>query len=84
MDTGDGVSHTVPILEGFALHHAILRLNGRDFAEYSTKNLTEQGYSFTAAAERDCLGCHRETVLHWRGLRHRAQMDGGNRQGEDL
>ena len=27
MDSGDGVSHTVPIYEGFSLLHAMLRLN---------------------------------------------------------
>ena len=31
MDTGDGVSHGVPICESYTLHHAILRWLGRDF-----------------------------------------------------
>jgi len=55
VDSGDGVTHIVPVQESYLLAHAVRRLNlaGRDITRYLAKLLTKRGIYFTSSAEME-------------------------------
>jgi actin beta/gamma 1 len=66
LDSGNGLSHAVPIYEGFALPHTILRLEfaGRDITELLIRQLMERGYPFTTFTERESIRNLKEKVCY--------------------
>ncbi|KAL2353382.1 actin-like protein [Cryomyces antarcticus] len=57
LDSGDGVSHAVPVFEGFAIPSSIRRIDvaGRDVTEHLQLLLRKSGYVFHTSAEKEVV-----------------------------
>jgi len=66
LDSGDGVTHTVPIFEGFAMPHNIMRVDvaGRDVTRFLRLLLRKEGADFHRSSEFEIVRTIKESVCY--------------------
>lgn len=66
LDSGDGVTNAVPVYQGFALPHAVQRIDvaGRDVTEYLQLLLRKSGHNFHTSAEMEVVRDIKEKICY--------------------
>ena len=66
VDSGDGVTHTVPVYEGFSIPAAInkMEIAGRAINDYCQKLLQGAGHNFTSSAEKEIVKDIKEKLCY--------------------
>ena len=68
VDSGDGVTHIVPVYDGFSMPHLTRRLDiaGRDVTRYLIKLLLMRGYAFNRTADFETVREIKEKMCYVR------------------
>lgn len=66
LDSGDGVTHAVPVYEGFSIPNSIRRMDlaGRDITENMQLQLRKSGHVFHTSAEKEIVRIMKEKTTY--------------------
>lgn len=66
MNSGDGVSYTYPVYDGYVIPHGILNMNfaGGDLTDYLMKILKNSGHNFSMTTEREIVRDIKEKLCY--------------------
>jgi len=66
LDVGEGVTHAVPVYEGYALPHSVVRsdIAGRDVSRRMQLLLRKSGLAFSTTAEEDFVAAMKKEVCY--------------------
>lgn len=66
LDSGDGVTHAVPVFEGFSMPHAVRRVDvaGRDVTDHLQLLLRKSGHHLHTTAEREVVRTMKEKCCY--------------------
>ncbi|KAJ6507721.1 actin 1 [Mycena vitilis] len=66
VDSGEGVTHCIPVNQGFAMRHGIrgLQIAGHEVTEQLYRKLGQRGYPMTTTADREIVEDIKKTVCY--------------------
>jgi centractin len=82
LDSGDGVTHAVPVYEGFSAQNAVLRSDvaGRDVTEYLQLLLRKGGYHFQTSSELEIVRAIKERLCFLNTPHTRADKENADQE----